>query len=467
MNPSIVVGGFLLVPLMLSAYIENTPPILTSVSVYLICTCLIANLFFLKKIGVLVLIYFIVLMAPFIHIAPYILFDFGVDKEPLLWEMYINPYMLDEDTIKLTAAIGAIAAISFLTAAYMAIPFCDVKKNVNPGKEAIIENNLLSMRDWSFLWIIGFILSWISSGGGTIFSTGNTVALSWKWNFASAWMFSYAIFAFLFSDAIYDNGLSRRLKLYFLIAALFFIVVYLQIMKGDRESFPFIFGVVAMYLIHFSPAKNLKKLKYLVFVSIFIYAISLILGVMRSEVANTQELYQLIDTAADKMSGWKFNLSKSLHGTWSAVLLTVLSIAGDDIRGLLTFSNGSDYIDLFKSIIPGFFADFIGYERPIDSYTGPAWKMRYGIGGTHATVLPYMNFGMIGVFFITITWSLFIVISENKAMKNLNPISISYLIMMITCAPHWIWYGEKSLINTLIMWIILSKIYEKLVFNNK
>ena len=109
---------------------------------------------------------------------------------------------------------------------------------------------------------------------------------------------------------------------------------------------------------------------------------------------------------------------------------------------------------------PGFLTDAIGYNRPIDAMSGPAWEMRYGMGGTHATVLPFMNFRMIGIFLIPLIWSYIIVKFESFAISKVNASSLSLLTVLVMASPHWLWYGEKNLINAIMLWAAFTFFYK-------
>ena len=154
-----------------------------------------------------------------------------------------------------------------------------------------------------------------------------------------------------------------------------------------------------------------------------------------------------------------FDLSNFLNGTWSAVLMTPLSVAGNYINNSSTCKFGKDYLDLLLSIPPGFIADLFGFIRPIDGSNGPAWEMTYGLGGTHAIVLPFMNFRMIGVFLIPSIWTYILINFENKLSKNTNVMNLAFLVTIVMASPHWLWYGEKSGLNAFILWLFLRFFY--------
>jgi hypothetical protein len=121
---------------------------------------------------------------------------------------------------------------------------------------------------------------------------------------------------------------------------------------------------------------------------------------------------------------------------------------------------GQTYLDLLSSIIPGFLADWIGYTRPIDALHGPAWEMIYGLGGTHAVVVPFMDFRMTGVFMIVAVWSFAFSRLEHYLINHLTASNLSLLGIIATAIPHWLWYGEKNIINALIIWFLLSILYK-------
>lgn len=104
-------------------------------------------------------------------------------------------------------------------------------------------------------------------------------------------------------------------------------------------------------------------------------------------------------------------------------------------------------------------ADEIGYKRPIDLLASPALEMRYGLGGTHATVVPFMNFRMLGVLVIPALWANMFTHLEKGVLKRLNVSSLAFLCTVATAAPHWLWYGEKNGLNALIIYSLLGVMY--------
>jgi hypothetical protein len=418
-----------------------------------------------KRVGVLMLLLWLVYALPFIHIVPYLWFDFA-NEDPLIgWKLAVNPYMFEERIIQLTAMIGAVGGIGFALGVSL-----NSKAIVRDTGMSTIGNRrlvrTLSTSIW-MVWVIGGVaLSWLAAPESTLFSAAYTESKSALdgANFSSAWMLSYVLLAFALCDALLDQNPARSaFKRKIVFGAIAFVVVFLQLLRGDRESIPFVFGVILVYFYWAAPLTQKRRLqlpwKKIVTGAFVIVVISMVLGAIRGSLINIQDMGQLVDLLAEMYESGEIGTVTLLHGTWSAVLLTPLSVAGDHIYKLLPLKLGEDYLNLFLSIPPGFIADAVGYTRPIDGFAGPAWDMRYGIGGTHATVVPFMNFRMLGVLVIPALWAYIFTRYEKGALKRLSVINLALLCTVAMVAPHWLWYGEKSGMNALIIWLLLAVLY--------
>lgn len=425
--------------------------ILFSVSIFLL------GRYLDKRMGMLMIVMWLVYVLPFMHIVPYLWFDFEHDVPDLLWGLAVNPYMLDEQVIQLTAMIGAVGGLGFVLGVSLKrrrLAWTTMSTDVRAEKS-------LSFPLW-LMWIIaGVGLSWLAAPQETIFTAAYTVSKSLLEgaNFSSAWMVSYGFLIFAFCDAVLDGNRARKaLKIKWVVFAIAFIVIYLQLMRGDRESLPL---VLALFLIYFhwsAPPSNksgtgLLWLK-ISMLGVILLAAAMIFGVLRSTVVGL-DAGQFFAVLAGLRESGSIRISNMLYGTWSAALLTPLSVAGDYINGVLRLGLGKDYINFLLSMPPGFIADVFSYTRPIDGLNGPAWEMRYGIGGTHASVVPFLNFRMIGVLFVTTVWAYALHASERGALTRLTVARLAFLGMMITVSPHWLWYGEKYAMNAVLIWLLL------------
>ena len=433
-------------------------PIFFSIALLSSVTLYLVGRFGNDKLGLLTLLFWLAYSLPFVHILSYLWFDFGTNPT-MLWGLMANPYMVDEKIIKLTAMLGAIGGLGF--AFGCSLSNRRIKKIELLESEAYWRGSMsMGLAIW-FVWVAtGFLLSVISAPTETVFtgSYAESTTVLDKVNFGSAWMLSYVMLTFCFCDAFAERDkFIKGVKILVVMAAIVIIVVFYQLMRGDRESLPWVLALIIFYYnwgscITQKPGYRLPWLK-ICSALLIIAIISLILGALRSSLVGVN-IGALIDTTVSKFGTESFDFDNILHGTWSAALLTPLSVAGDDINGLLPTKWGKDYIDLLLSVIPGFLADEIGYIRPIDGHNGPAFEMRYGLGGTHALVVPFQNFRMHGVFLILSAWGFLIVRSEKWAIRNFTVSSLSLLVILAMAAPHWFWYGEKYGLNALIIWYI-------------
>lgn len=415
-----------------------------------------------NRVGILMLLLWLVYALPFIHIIPYLWFDFSNEDPLILWGLRVNPYMIEEAIIQLTAMIGAVGGIGFAL-------------GVSLNNKAIVRDTGMKRRSvrtlstaiWVIWVIAGVALSWLSAPESTLFSdiyTESKSALDGA-NFGSAWMISYVLLTFALCDAILDQNPARRaFKRMLVFMAIAFVVVFLQFLRGDRESIPFVFGAIITYFYWGAPLTQKHQMqipwKMILFGGFVLFVISIVVGGTRHSLVAIHDIGTLVGLLYDLYGSVVFDISNLLHGTWSAVLLTPLSVAGDHVYKLLPLKFGEDYLNLFLSLPPGFVADAVGFKRPIDAMAGPAWEMRYGLGGTHAAVVPFMNFRMVGVMVIPALWAYIISHLEKESLKRINVTNLALLCTLAMAAPHWLWYGEKNILNALIIWLLLAGLYK-------
>jgi hypothetical protein len=438
-------------------------PIWLSVAILVFVSLYLLQKYRQNRLGILMLLIWLVYALPFIHIPPYIWFEFSQDPL-LLWGLAVNPYMVDEQVITLTGMIGAVGGMGIAFGASLNSRRIQQDLGINSdGSKRLFRT--IAMPVWLVWVLIGVALTALSAPQETIFTASYTESKSALdgANFSSAWMMSYVILCFAFCDALLERqAATKYLKMKIILAAIILIVVFFQLLRGDRESVPWVFGLALVY--YYWAACITQRRGFTIpwlkiaGVAFGLVAISMVLGAIRTGLtsASLADAGALIGGLYESES---IGLANMLHGTWSAVLLTPLSVAGDHIYGLLAVKWGQDYLNLFLSIIPGFLADAIGYIRPIDAGQGPAWEMRYGLGGTHATVVPFMNFRMLGVFLGPAIWTFIMINYEKMALRQVSVIKLSLLVTIAMASPHWLWYGEKNGLNALVLWLIFGFFY--------
>lgn len=416
-----------------------------------------------RIVGVLILLIWGLFALPFIHFIPHLFYP--VEYAATLWGIATNPYMLSEDVVELTAMLGATGGIGIaFSVSLFSLP---MKQKTIPL--AIIEsrsNAAMAFPMWSLWLAIGVALSWYASPPESVFTVTEFVrrdSAANNANFSSAWMISYVALLFAFCDACFERDRkTRSLKKWLFLGAAGLVVIQLQLMRGQRESLTF---VAAVCLIHFYWAASITQKAWtgipwgkiaIGFASL--HFLSFFVGVLRHVVAGRSVLdfftlsYEFVTTA--NVDPWIY-----LHGTWTGSLLSPLSVAGDHINNLLDLKSGRTYIDLFLSIPPGIIADAVGYVRPIDSWAGPAWEMRYGIGGTHAVVVPFMNFRLAGVLIVPALWAYVLTRFERYGLQRFSVVNLALLGTLVMASPHWLWYGEKNIMNAFVIWMVMSFFY--------
>ena len=440
-------------------------PIWSSLIIFTVVSLFLLSRFNHKRAGILIIVLWLVYALPFIHIIPYLWFDFAAENPLVLWGLSVNPYMTDENIIKLTAMIGAVGATGFAFGVSLHHRIIES----NSSFDVIHKSNViktLTVPIWMIWVFAGVALSWLAAPQSTILSIAYTDSTSKleNANFDSAWMVSYSLLAFALCDACLDPKYLRNIfKMRVLLVSIAFVLVFLQLLRGDRAAIPFVLSSI-LVCFFWAPSLGQKhqiKLPRSIIVTIVctLLAVSLILGSTRESMVGMQDIWEFLDLVVNLVDSGALDISNFLHGTWSAALLTPLSVAGDHINNTLPIKWGDDYFRFLMSIPPGFVADAFGYTRPLEGLMEPARQMTYGQGGTHATVVPFMNFRMIGVFLVPTLWAYLLTLYEKVAIKKGNVIALSFLCIISLAAPHWLWYGEKNGINALLIWLALSFAY--------
>lgn len=471
MTERLALPGFFAVAVLgiMAFHAGNYPPIALSVAGFGAVAFYLTAFWRANKIGFLVLWFFVCYALPFIHLIPYLWFDFEGAVPQLMWGLAVNPYMIDQTVIELMALLGALGAIGFLLGAVVGNKKRRSIAHLDLGGETTVRRAGLSLVPFLLLTGCAVFLSWLYAPSQTLFEARYTegVAISQDWNFGSIWMISYVVLVWCLADALCDTDRKRaRKKKAVLFAALLVVVGWLQLLRGDRESIPLLLASVFMSVrwqrrVGRPGEAMVWTFNRLVLVGVsgvLIVVLSYLIGALRSEMGGLDWKSALVLVSEMWASGM-LTADSFLHGTWSAVLLTPLSAAGDYLAGSLPLKLGQDYLNYLLSLPPGFVADLLGYQRPIDAWRGPAWEMTYGIGGTHAVVVPFMNFRAIGVTLVLMAWGYVVARCERKIAASDTVSSAALWGTLVMVAPHWFWYGDKYFINAMIIWWGVSLAY--------
>lgn len=410
-------------------------------------------------IGPMTIFFAIAYLLPFNHMTGYLIY--GYDNIKSFWtpNPNIRPFLDDPELVNLVGCIAASAALGIAAAMSSSGFWVEVKK-------LQLETSTLSLKQYVLLLFISIFLAWAGMPADSIIEAAYTQSQArFAWfNWPSAWLLSYIIIALLYSDYIMDNSRGAKIKWVFLLCSLFYLVVINDLGNGKRTSLPLVFGLFIYHLTFVSSKKKINFMKgvlILTFTLIFIF-IGNMHGALRGELFQISSLEDLFEIFIELKDRDVLGINIIAYGTWTDVLLTPFSVAYMYInkRDLLL---GVDYLNMILSLPPAFISDYLGYVRPWNSDKSPAWEMIFGNGGVHATVLPFRNFGLIGVTLVSYLSTLFVIYIE-----KIQAIRISYFqpflyISIMAIIPHWVWYGEKPLINGLIYMLLMAWTYKKLL----
>jgi hypothetical protein len=73
--------------------------------------------------------------------------------------------------------------------------------------------------------------------------------------------------------------------------------------------------------------------------------------------------------------------------------------------------------------------------------------------------VPFINFRMAGVFAVIGLSSYAIAKVERWGLKHVTPPRLALLGVLAMAIPHWYWYGEKIIMNEVMIWAGLSVLY--------
>lgn len=421
-------------------------------------SCLVVVLLFLKT-GIfdsLLSKFFIFLyVLPFIHGFEYLGFDFEETQRPaLMWGLLTNAYTFSESIISrmlMLALVGLLGITAFPIR--------------NQYKAARTENPLetyksLNLPRFITLLCFAFTLSWLNTPSQSIFthSYGSGGDIVSTFNFNASWLLAYVVIVGLFVDQefLFSSKSLRRSKRILLLGVTAYIVIFHQFLRGDRECITLILSLMLLLVVKWSDhfREKLAKSKKAYFIPVAFIGGAIAIVLIGNLVGSVRSILSMGNSAPDIGYAIQTSLSRFYAGTWSGVLLSPLSVVGDFFLGLMDLKWGSTYIDMLLSLIPSPLARLFDYARPLDSSVGPAWEMRFGIGGTHVLVVPYMNFGVFGVLGVMTLQGAFFAWLDRSIQKDINFSKIFLFGSFIVIGPHWYWYGDMSLIRGLMAYAI-------------
>jgi hypothetical protein len=306
-------------------------------------------------------------------------------------------------------------------------------------------------------------LSWITAAKATIFTaaynTGGSAIAAAPLNFNAAWLLSYVTIVVLVIDCERERSdRLRRFKRAAIGIAVAIIVVFLQVLRGDRECSGLLVALAFLYLTGSDSARRLqwtsdllRRVRGVAVPAVIVFLVFLILGAVRVSLATAQQ--------RQRLSIYQSFLSTLQENTWSSILLTNLAQSAQFRSHTAHYLYGETYADYVKSLPPGIVTRALGIERPIEPSRGPNWWF-FGIsaGGIHAVVIPFRNFGMPGAFFVLMLYGWFIAWIE---IRNDPRVFWARLLYGATCVGSffWFWYGDMTMIRALMSAAVVGPLY--------
>lgn len=319
-----------------------------------------------------------------------------------------------------------------------------------------------TLNPFAFCALLGvaFFFSYLNTPPGTIYSAVYSAAtgLAGQFNFNAAFLIAYTLLVALYIDAERetDRWQLRLFKRLLILIVLIIILIFFQLLRGDRDSFGLVVGLAALFLTE--PGRRLAQkvlsinLRRYVLVGAaggLVLIAFLAISVIRQGAAlgEREPLTTSIIQGATR------------EATWTAVLLTNLSLAAQYHQGRMVTESGLTYLDYLYSLPPGFVTRALGIQRPIETFQGPSfWFTDISAGGLHIVAVPFKNFHAPGVLLALILFGYLIGRSE---MVGQNPHWLHrlwYSAIFVSSA-QWFWYGDIPFIREVMAFGLVAVVY--------
>ena len=293
-------------------------------------------------------------------------------------------------------------------------------------------------------------LSWVYAPRTSIFeemyAAEGTEGLYQDLNFYGAFLASYILFVLLAVDAEYSGPAARRWKRLGVLGTTLFTLIFLQLLRGDREIVGLIAALTILYVTEPMRdragrvgSKAWKRMLGLALPILALVVVMIAVGAARFELSGT-------DVSA---AGELFTVGFA-HGTWTAVLLTNLAMAAQLQDGRVEYLYGETYVQYLLSLAPGIVTHYLGFERPIEAKNNPGyWFIGISSGGNHVVNVPFKNFGIFGVAGILCVYGMMIGYWERTGVGNRLWYRLIY--GAITASSFmWFWYADMNVIRALM-----------------
>ena len=433
-------------------------------------------------------------------------------SQAFIWGLAANDYQRDPTIVEATGLVGAIGALALATGMFLAAALLGRTPEVPATRWR------LAAPSFVLLAIAAIVLAWMRAPSASIFEVAYTKGVSplesCGINFNAPIMVAAIFIGAAAIDVLSERGTALIFKGAVAGVAIALVVFWYGFLHGLREAIAIIPAIFILATCEPRFTQALRRPAVwagVIIAGVLVVLAGQIIGSVRADVAagpstarveicpataligalnrvdpalslptpsavvvsdpavpvggTPSPVSQAENPTVSSPNAFERLVNKGLNlgtGTWSAVLLSPLSVVGDAERGLLTPRMGATYVDYILSLPPSFIAQALHYERPIEPTHGPAWEVRYGIGGTHLLVVPFVNFRAPGVALILALFGGLIVASEVAARRRPTWGRMLWYAAVLIAAPRWIWYGDLYLVRAamafavilLIVWLL-------------
>jgi hypothetical protein len=322
-----------------------------------------------------------------------------------------------------------------------------------------IESRRRTLDATAFMVALGLAaaLSWIYAPRTSIFeemyAAEGTEGLYQDLNFYGSFLASYILLALLFVDAEYSSPAARGWKRLGVLVTTLFILIFLQLLRGDREIVGLLAALGILYVTEpmRDRARRTGKREWRRILGLSV-PILVLLPVLIAMGAARYEL-----SGSDVEAAGELLATGYAHGTWTAVLLTNLGMTAQLQDGRIEYLYGETYVQYLLSAVPGIVSRYLDLERPIEATNNPGyWFAGISSGGNHVVNVPFKNFGIFGVAGVLFAYGLFVGYWEKRGVENRRWYRLVYAAV-IASSFMWFWYADMNIIRALmgagVLWL--------------
>jgi hypothetical protein len=367
-------------------------------------------------------------------------------------------YMRDSvilDGMTMVGLIGLVGLLAGLCLAHARAPQ-DFGVPRSAGRSGISINFI----PFCFLLLLALFFSYISTPDDTIYSDVYSAkgGLAAKFNFNGAYLIAYTILIALYVDSEEEESRKvRTVKRLAILGVTVFILVFFQLLRGDRDSFGLVVGLAGLHLTEPSiwtsakdKAERIRRYLTIGCMGLTVLAAFLAIASFRFVATDSRERLVLSDAIIE---------GATTSSTWTSVLLTNLSLASQYHLGVMTTEDGLTYLDYFYSLPPGFITKALDIERPIEPDRGPNfWFTDLSSGGVHVVTVPFKNFLSPGALLILLLIGYFIGRSELMGQRPRWVSRLWYGSFFVGSA-HWFWYGDIVFIREIMSFSLVALLF--------